>query len=164
MWNDLREKNLAINTTFRQLQDFLLLRKLCKWIPSIIHFNEITVSLCVKSLDQDEFRSKLVQSIEIIRSNWNEQNLSTLSTLVVDIRDIFSILTTNQLDFISKLGDCETLCTWLLDHDSTEEFNRLLQVVRPCTDEPRLLSGIASLVHIRTLILQQLYPTGFIYI
>ena len=46
---------------------------------------------------------------------------------------------------------------WLLDHPSTDEFNRMLQVVRPCTDEPRLLSAIASLVATRTLLIQPLY-------
>jgi hypothetical protein len=42
LWTDQRQKNLAINSTFNQLQDFLLLRQLCRWIPSIIHLNELT--------------------------------------------------------------------------------------------------------------------------
>ena len=33
-----------------------------------------------------------------------------------------------------------------------------MQVCRPCTDEPRLLSSMASLVHIRTLLIDVIYP------
>lgn len=51
------------------------------------------------------------------------------------------------------LAECESLVNWLLDHNDTAEFNRLLEVCRPNTDEPRLLSSIASLVTIRTTLL-----------
>ena len=64
-----------------------------------------------------------------------------------------------QLAFIAVLADhAAELVEWYLGHQSTDEFNRLLQVCRPCyTDEPRLLSAVASLVHVRTLLLGILY-------
>ena len=43
-------------------------------------------------------------------------------------------------------------------HSDTGGFQRLLEVCRPCTDEPRLLSSIASLVRIRTILIDLIYP------
>ena len=47
--------------------------------------------------------------------------------------------------------------TWLLEHADTDAFNALLQVCRPRTEDPLLLKAIASLVHVRTILLDLLY-------
>jgi hypothetical protein len=63
-----------------------------------------------------------------------------------------------HLELCTALAQCPPrLIQWLLLHSDTDELTRLLQVCR-CTDEPRLLSAIASLVHVRTALLQLLYP------
>jgi hypothetical protein len=63
-----------------------------------------------------------------------------------------------HLELCAALAQCPSrLIQWLLLHADTDELTRLLQVCR-CTDEPRLLSAIASLVHVRTALLQLLYP------
>ena len=46
---------------------------------------------------------------------------------------------------------------WLLEHDDTDAFNSLLQVCRPRTEDPLLLKAIASLVQVRTVMLDLLY-------
>jgi hypothetical protein len=65
-----------------------------------------------------------------------------------------------HLGLCTALAQCPPrLIQWLLLHADTDEVTRLLQVCR-CTDEPRLLSAIASLVHMRTALLQLLYPAA----
>ena len=44
-----------------------------------------------------------------------------------------------------------------MDHDDTDAFNSLLQLCRPRTDNPQLLKAIASLVQLRTVLLDMLY-------
>jgi hypothetical protein len=65
-----------------------------------------------------------------------------------------------HLELCTALARCPPrLIQWLLLHADTDELTRLLQVCR-CTDEPRLLSAIASLVHVRTALLHLLYPAA----
>lgn len=40
-----------------------------------------------------------------------------------------------QLDFLALLAESEALVKWLLEHKNQAEFNQLLQVCRPNTDE-----------------------------
>lgn len=139
------------------LKDYLLLRRLCKWLPGLLAIHELIQELCTTALEEDPFRTTLQQAIADINSGFEAQTLATVSALVANVRDIFTRYTAKQLDFLTTMATSAGLVNWLLEHSSTEEFNRLLQVVRPCTDEPRLLSCIASLVHVRTMLLQPLY-------
>jgi hypothetical protein len=146
-----------VQTSFERIRDFLLLRRLCKWLPSIIALHDIVASLCSTAPENDTFRCVLVNSLQEIQSGWENQTLESIPGLVDGVKGIFGMLSGEQLDFVSMLSSSPNLMNWLLARSSTEEFNRLLQVVRPCTDEPRLLSAIASLVHVRTLLLNPLY-------
>jgi len=76
---------------------------------------------------------------------------------VEPLRGAFDGFDAKQLSFLCSLSNADALVAWLLEKDSTDEFNRLLKVVRESTDEPRLLSSIASLVHVRTLLGEALY-------
>ena len=58
---------------------------------------------------------------------------------------------------LAALAQTDSLVTWLLEHADTDAFNSLLQVCRPRTEDPLLLKAIASLVHVRTILLDLLY-------
>jgi hypothetical protein len=73
------------------------------------------------------------------------------------MRGVFAAFSDATLDFTATLAGCPALVQWLLAHSDQQEFNQMLNVVRPCTDEPRMLSAIASLVFVRTLLIEPLY-------
>jgi hypothetical protein len=139
------------------IQSFMLLRRLRKWIPALLNMHELLQTLCTTPMADDRLRHKLTACLDDINSSWTVRNMTDVSLIVTDIKGVFERYSDKLLTFMSCLGSAPDVTTWLLTQNSTEEFNRLLQVVRPCTDEPRLLSAIASLVHVRTLLLQPLY-------
>lgn len=150
-------KQAMIRRSASQIQDYQFLCNLRQWLPGIQKLHEYLQTLFVPTLEQDKFRKLTLEASGKIFSNMNDLTLSRIPFLVADLRDIFSLYTQHQLNFLTTLSTSPQLTEWLLQRSSTEEFNRLLQVVRPCTDEPRLLSAIASLVHIRTILLQPFY-------
>jgi MoxR-like ATPase len=90
-------------------------------------------------------------------------DLGSLNELLAPIRDEIRQLESNGpeiLEFMSLLGDCPQLVQWLLGHADTSEFNRLLQVCKSSTDDSRALKSLASIVHVRTLLLPILYPSS----
>ena len=144
-----------------RLRDFLLLARLRFWLPALLKLRRLVGDLVTTPEHDDEYFEKTAALAERQEKEWKEQTLRSVTLLVEPLKgDILDHLTPLQLDFISSLTESEGLMKWLLEHHSTAEFNRLLQVCRPCTDEPRLLSSIASLVQIRTILIQILYTDG----
>lgn len=144
-----RMRNDLVDQAHAQIKDFLLLRKLSGWLPSVLNVHEV-IARCSPDffetpMTDDPFRELLVGAIANIRSLWREQTLKTISGLLASIKGVFTAFTTEQLDFVAGLGAAPELTEWLLAHKSTEEFNKLLQVVRPCTDEPRILSAVSMM-------------------
>jgi RZ type zinc finger domain/AAA domain (dynein-related subfamily) len=147
-----------VDTSFARMKDFLLLVRLSKWLPALLKIRELTTDLFATQAADDEYYSKLQTLLVMHREQWSSQTLDTVSSLVEPLRiQVVDTFTSTELDFLTLMSECEGLVQWLLEHDSTNEFNQLLQVVRPNTDEPRILSAIASLVQIRTLLLAPLY-------
>ena len=151
------DKKVMLSEAISDMNKFVFLRKLRKWIPSLLRLHDLLGSLCLTDRTNDMLSLKFDSIIGNIQSSWPIQSLKSISALCTDLDDLFQDYPSNLLNFMSCLGNSPDVSAWLLTQNSTEEFNRLLQVVRPCTDEPRLLSAIASLVHIRTLLLQPLY-------
>lgn len=151
-----------LSKTTQQLRDYVFLRKLLKWIPCLIRVHQLLDILFVTPLCEDQFRLELIDTEEKINVRLETLTMREMSGLVSPLQSMFEKYNTcGQVDFVAAMSLSPEMTNWLLAQSSTEEFNRLLQVVRPCTDEPRLLSAIASLVHVRTLLLQPLYgPLG----
>lgn len=155
-----RHRKELVRTASNEVKDFMLLRKLSSWLPALKELHDLVAELIQTPVEEDALRRTLVTTMDKIKSGWSDQTLLTIPDLVVSIKGVFAKFDPKQLDFIAALSSSPKLIRWLLDQKSTESFNSMLQVVRPCTDEPRLLSAIASLVHIRTLLLNTLYPTA----
>ena len=146
-----------LESTLSKLQDYRLLRKLGRWLPSLLAAHEHLAGLCTSPLETDDFRSTMQAGLGLIKGSVDGANLGTVPALVEGVRGIFASYSPNQLDFMAVLGDAPALIEWLLEHANQQEFNQMLNVVRPCTDEPRMLSAIASLVFVRTTLLEPLY-------
>jgi hypothetical protein len=141
-----------------RLRDYSLLRQLCKWLPSLLSLHaNVSADLCATPCELDAMRLAMIRDLASITNAVREESLAGISDRVGDVREIFSAFSNDHLDFLATLSTCPPLVQWLLAHKDTNEFNKLLQVVRPCTDEPRLISAIASLVNIRTILLDQMY-------
>lgn len=155
--SDLDVTPLLLEITLSRIKDYYFLRKLYIWLPDLLRLHKQLEVLHCQDLEQDPFRRILTQTHEKIVTAKAELTLATIPLLISDVRALLSQYSNIQLDFLSALSSSSELIQWLLSQSSTEEFNKLLQVVRPCTDEPRMLSAIASLVHVRTLLIQVLY-------
>ena len=140
-----------------KLEDFLLSERLQKWIPAILAVREITADLFQVKEEDDTSVAKVRSFFETVQRAWHEQVLGTLSELVEPVKDLFQRFSSAQLDFLASLAKNESLIKWLLEHDDTDAFNSLLQVCRPRTEDPLLLKAIASLVQVRTVMLDLLY-------
>ena len=147
----------VFDKTKSQLRDYKLLRRLCKWLPSLIRLHGFVSTLCEVPVEEDEMRKVMTGAYAGITDALQEQRLTSISELVAGVKEIFARFSPDSLDFLTVMSTCQPFIEWLLDHKETDEFNKLLQVVRPCTDEPRLISAIASLVNIRTALLEQMY-------
>jgi hypothetical protein len=143
------------------IKDYYFLKKLHIWLPALVKVRDQLQPLFPNSPENDLFRTNLQTIHESMLSARSTLTLAAIPDLisVSSLRgtSIFSKYSPDELDFLSALSTAPDLISWLLAQNSTEEFNRLLQVVRPCTDEPRMLSAIASLVHIRTILIQVFY-------
>ena len=147
-----------IEVSSSNLKDFLLLLRMRRWLPSLLRLRELVQSLLRSTQEKDSFYQQLHHLLDVHNRQWEKQTLRTVSDMVNPVKvELTHGFSTIQLNFLSTLAESPDLMKWLLEHSSTNEFNRLLQVCRPNTDEPRILSAIASLVQIRTLLLQPLY-------
>jgi hypothetical protein len=71
---------------------------------------KVVISLCHETLESDPFRILLQEAVKNINAQWENQTLSTIPALVGSIKGVFIQFTTDQLDFISTLGDkCDSM-------------------------------------------------------
>ena len=146
-----------IDAVLEKLSEFLLLENLNRWIPSILHAHTLMESLCSVKVEDDTLVGKLTDVYSNVQEQWAEKSLATVSDLVAPIKNLFSGFSNEQLDFFAKLQDSDELMIWLLAHKENDKFTSLLQVCRPCVDNELLLGAIASLVQVRTVMLDMLY-------
>lgn len=117
----------------------------------------LLASLCTVAPGDDGLRTAMLQAHGDIERAAVGLTLGTVSGLVAGVRGVLAAFNPDTLNFVSALAQCPALVAWLLAHADQQEFNQMLNVVRPCTDEPYMLSAIASLVFIRTLLIETLY-------
>ena len=108
-------------------------------------------------IEYDAHHNTLQQLLQSQQQHWGHQSLGSLSALVAPIRAEVGGFSIQKLNFLVLLSKSDAVVAWLLEHRDTGEFNQLLQVCRPSTDEPRILSSMASLTYVRTLLLQMLF-------
>jgi len=148
----------SLREALARLKDYDLLRKLGRWLPALLTLHDLLgPSLCTTSPDLDSFRATLTAHHDTIAGSAGTYTLESIPSVVEGMRSVFVSYSDATLDFLATLADCPALVKWLLAHGDQQEFNQMLTVVRPCTDEPRMLSAIASLVFVRTLLIDPLY-------
>jgi hypothetical protein len=161
-----------------RIGDFLYARRVRVWLPAIISFcadlanslfEDTAIATAIVPAGSSSLSSSTSASLEVtlgalctvlakLDDGWLNSTLADIPALVTDARPLLAELSIAQLDILAELASGSALLDWLLRHDVTDEFNRLLTVIRSSTDEPRLLGSIASLVHVRTALVDALYP------
>lgn len=125
----------SVRVASEHLHDFFVLKKLSAWLPALLSLHRHLSSIFEggeQQVEADELDERLRTAQDRIRSSWNEQTLDSLSTLVRGVGGVFEQYSSEQLDLLRVLGESPDLVRWLLEHSSTEEFNRLLQVGGGC--------------------------------
>ena len=93
--------------------------------------------LCELSEEDDAWMVQVRTFHELLEADWSQQSLGSISGLVEPVRAVFESFTPGHLDYFAQLSEDDDLVEWLLEHSDTSAFNRLLQVCRPRTDDPR---------------------------
>eukprot|EP00750_Incisomonas_marina_P010789 INCI16307.8.p1 GENE.INCI16307.8~~INCI16307.8.p1 ORF type:complete len:4556 (+),score=887.02 INCI16307.8:48-13670(+) len=152
-----------------RVSDFVLLLQIRRQVPALLGLfhsfvgdleqleNDLVDNDILRIVGQDEIVTLLMRTDERLNREWSHHTLASIGSLIDPIRPVVEALSHSQLVFLSHLGGNPILTRWLATHRKQDEFNQLLQVCRPCTDEPRLLASIASLVHVRTVLRTVLY-------
>ncbi len=146
-----------VNESASKLRDFMLLMRLRKWLPALLDLRRVLAgdaepgaagkasSFFSKPVEDDVFFTRIEALCKQHAQVWDQQTLNSVSALVAPVKELIGTsFTALQLDFLALLAESKRLVHWLLEHSSQTEFNQLLQVCRPNTDEPRLLSSIGA--------------------
>ena len=150
-------KDPWVDVVLGKISAFMLCESCQQWIPGIARVRDLTADLFDTAADDDESLKRLHAFMQSMEECWSTEHLSTVSAIFEPIKDTCAWSQVTRMEFFAALAQTDTLVTWLLEHADTDAFNSLLQVCRPRTEDPLLLKAIASLVHVRTVMLDLLY-------
>eukprot|EP00656_Telonema_subtile_P055941 TRINITY_DN8827_c0_g1_i2.p1 TRINITY_DN8827_c0_g1~~TRINITY_DN8827_c0_g1_i2.p1 ORF type:complete len:1721 (+),score=503.88 TRINITY_DN8827_c0_g1_i2:159-5321(+) len=143
------------------LDEYMHLSQLRVWFPGVMRAATALQQLLAISADCDPLWVQLHEHSVTLNKEWNSASLATVTFMSKSTSGVFPGLSPLHLDFLAALGNNPELTEWLLDKASNEEFQKLLQVCRQNNDEARVVSAIASLVRVRTAMLNTFYETKY---
>eukprot|EP01047_Picozoa_sp_COSAG01_P037911 COSAG01_NODE_3044_length_6674_cov_45.773232_3_plen_1862_part_01 len=153
-------KDLWITSCLEKVEEFILCCSLKEWLPGIVDMRTLLADLFEVEIDRDESMGRLHTFAETMQQRWSDETLASLSSLIEPVKDMFTGLSgssSTRMDLFAALSQEPALVCWLLEHADTAAVNNLLQVCRPRTEDPLLLKAIASLIHVRTILLDLFY-------
>ena len=140
------------------LHEYHYLMQVRVWLPAVLKLPQSFQHILQKKGDLDDYVSSLTHTFASFEREWPQLTLRTLEHASTVIRPLFSYLSRPHMEFLSLLAsEGPDLAVWLCEKSDTDQFNKLMQVARGGLDDARLLSAMASLVSIRTLLLKFLY-------
>ena len=132
-----------------------LAAKLRAWAPSMIHLREVLDELFAKDA-ADPTVEELTTVVREYEHMW-EMPLGKMIELVSPFKATINTLSEPMQDNTIKAAKHDELLKWLLKHKSTDDFNRLISLCRPNTDDWLILAAIASLQQTRTFLAEAFY-------
>ncbi|CAJ1379394.1 unnamed protein product [Effrenium voratum] len=133
-----------------------LAAKLRSWAPSMLHLRDQSLSELFKETPKDECVEKLNDVVREYEHMW-EMTLGEMTTRVNPYRETINTLSEAMQDYTITAAKHDKSLEWLLQHSSTEDFNRLISLCTPNTDDPIILAAIASLKQMRTFLAEALF-------
>eukprot|EP00397_Hematodinium_sp_SG-2012_P000023 GEMP01000023.1.p1 GENE.GEMP01000023.1~~GEMP01000023.1.p1 ORF type:complete len:4845 (-),score=1374.35 GEMP01000023.1:551-15064(-) len=132
------------------------LQRLKQFLPALLLIHRTLNELFVQEEGtSDPFVQELEQAVQAVSTSGLE--LKDLHSVISPLLPFSKGVSQNQQKYLSTLTSCPALLMWLMKNHSTDKFNKLLSLVRPCTDDPRVLQALAALVQLRTSLSQLLY-------
>ena len=133
-----------------------LAAKLRLWAPSMLHLRNQSLSALFKESVKDEYVEKLNQVVCEYEHMWTK-TLGEMTTSVTPYKEIINTLSEAMQDYTITAAKHDQSLEWLLNRSSTENFNLLLSLCTPNTDDPIILTAIASLKQMRTFLAEALF-------
>ena len=111
------------------ISNYVLLLQLRDMVPSVMKLRQSLASIFVPESEQhDTYMRGLDGFQKKLMSQFQHQTLATLSELIGPIKEMFAGMGRTHMFVLSQLSKCDNLAKWLAEHQSTNEFDRLLQV------------------------------------
>jgi len=134
-----------------------LAAKLCHWAPAMQQLRNALAPI-FKQDCADPCAEELKQMVSSFGDgNYLQYSFGGVLDAVGPFRATINKLSEPMQDYTLQLAKHEDSLTWLLKNPSTEDFNRLISLCRPNTDNSVILAAIASLQQTRTFLAQALY-------
>lgn len=133
-----------------------LAAKLRLWAPSMLHLRNQSLSEIFKENHKDECVEILNQVVCEYEHMWTK-TLGEMTASVTPYRETINTLSEAMQDYTITAAKHDKSLEWLLTRSSTEDFNLLLSLCTPNTDDPIILAAIASLKQMRTFLAEALY-------
>jgi len=121
----------------------------------MLHLREVLAELFAPNSD-DATVKELKTVVKQYEHMW-EMPIGNMIDQVSPFRATISLLSEPMQDYTITAAGHDQLLMWLLNHKSTEDFNRLIALCRPNTDDSLILAAIASLQQTRTFLAEALY-------
>eukprot|EP00435_Cladocopium_sp_Y103_P008343 s2426_g2.t1 len=133
-----------------------LAAKLRLWAPSMLHLRNHSLSEIFKENHKDECVEILNQVVCEYEHMWTK-TLGEMTASVTPYKETINTLSEAMQDYTITAAKHDKSLEWLLTRSSTEDFNLLLSLCTPNTDDPIILAAIASLKQMRTFLAEALY-------
>eukprot|EP00930_Biecheleria_cincta_P035478 TRINITY_DN24399_c0_g1_i1.p1 TRINITY_DN24399_c0_g1~~TRINITY_DN24399_c0_g1_i1.p1 ORF type:complete len:4764 (+),score=1067.82 TRINITY_DN24399_c0_g1_i1:48-14339(+) len=161
-----RELNLLHTTAPRSGEWLLASGELCKsmrlaaklrdWAPGLLHLHELLAELFPKGGGKDECVEELQKVVLEYQPMW-DMKLGEMTARVNPYRATINTVSDAMQDYLITASHHDGSIDWLMKHSSTEDFNRLMQITTPNTDDSIILAALASLRQMRTFLAECLY-------
>jgi hypothetical protein len=142
----------------RIVTDYKVLDGHRRRMKGLIGLTEIMKDLFVDDFKSGDLYKALVQCHETFEREWETQTLENTSAYIRPVSQIFDGFSDVQLDYLGELCSSDLLLAWFLEHTDTDDFNRLINIVKSNTDDVIALRAIAAMLSTRNLLSSLLYP------
>ncbi|MES1912642.1 MAG: hypothetical protein MHM6MM_004880, partial [Cercozoa sp. M6MM] len=149
------ETDGQLGRVLRQLRAFAFVEKVQRWLPGLVQLRtSLGEEFFECSVDKDAYYQSMHAMQTSLLADYETHTLRTVHRVEQPLRKRLRVrMSPTHFDFLVSLAQAPEVTTWLALHTSTRDYNELLEVVRPCTEDPRLLAGLAALTNTRTLLL-----------
>eukprot|EP00931_Biecheleriopsis_adriatica_P017997 TRINITY_DN1271_c1_g1_i1.p1 TRINITY_DN1271_c1_g1~~TRINITY_DN1271_c1_g1_i1.p1 ORF type:complete len:4782 (+),score=1057.93 TRINITY_DN1271_c1_g1_i1:65-14410(+) len=137
-------------------QSMRLASKLRTWAPKMLFLRDVLKDLFKGDKGADECVLELQKVCREYEHMWTFE-LQQMTDVVKPFRATITTLSPSMQDYSIQMASHDESVTFLLQQQSTDDFNRLISLSTPNTDDPIILNAIASLRQMRTFLADVLF-------
>jgi len=146
-----------LDSAIKMTKAMRLAAKLRDWAPAMLHLRDLFGELFKSAADDsDECVKELRTVVRQYEHMWTFE-LKAMIDQIAPFADTINTLKEPMQDYIIKAAEHDASMEYLLSQKVLEEFNRLISLCRPNTDDAVVLSALAALGQTRTFLSDALY-------